>query len=275
MWSPKTLNVGLSPQRLVFAETQKMWPGKVATCDSISYAETADAEAWRPAVVTLARLLAAKRKANPKQTLTLRIVLSGRFVRWQLLPWHPELTQPKERVAYAKLSFRETFGNAVEYWQIQLPPQPPNQTMPACAIDAALLAALHSACKDAGAHLVAVTPYFASAFDRWRNMLKGKAAWFGLVEAGCLSLGLLHGDNWIGLRTQRLDEARREDWRDALPGMMAQIGIPVGFEAAVTLLYLAGDSEPPALAENLPFVWLRPTALDDSGMVGCRMALGV
>ncbi|MDO8314893.1 MAG: hypothetical protein Q7T00_06590 [Rugosibacter sp.] len=272
MWSPETLHIGLSTQRLVFAETKKMWPGKVATCDSIFCAETADAEPWRPAVAALTRLLAAKRKANPTQTPTLRIVLSGRFVRWQLLPWHPELTQPKERVAYAKLSFRETFGNVVEDWQIQLPPQPPNQTMPACAIDSALLAALHTTCKDAGAHLVAVMPYFSSAFDRWRNTLKGKAAWFGLVEADCLSLGLLHGGSWVGLRTHRLDE----DWRDVLPGMMAQIGIPNSLEDTTPSVYLAGDGEPPASSTGaVPFTWLQPAAQAKPGKVGCRMALGI
>ena len=271
MWSPKTLNIGLSTQRLVFAETQKMWPSKVSTCDSISYAEVAGAEPWRPAVAALARLLLEKRKESSRQTPTLRIVLSGRFVRWQLLPWHPELTQPKERAAYAKLSFRETFGNVVEDWQIQLPPQPPDQTMPACAIDAALLAALHSTCKDAGAHLVAVTPYFASAFDHWRNTLKGKAAWFGLVETDCFSLGLLHGGSWVGLRTQRLDE----DWRDVLPGMMAQIGIPNSLEDITPPVYLAGDVEPPAPADAVSFAWLQPAMQAKLGKVGCRMALGV
>lgn len=271
MWSPKTLNIGLSTQRLVYAETQKMWPGKVAACDSISYSEVADTELWRPAVAALARLLAEQHKANPRQTPSLRIVLSGRFVRWQLLPWHPELTQSKERAAYARLSFRETFGNVVEDWQIQLPPQPPDQTLPACAIDAALLAALHSICKDAGAHLVTVTPYFSSAFDRWRNTLKGKAAWFGLVEADYLSLGLLHGGSWVGLRTQRLDE----DWRDVLPGVMAQIGIPNSLEDTMPRLYLAGDGEPPAAIGAVPFAWLQPAVQAKLSKVGCRMALGV
>lgn len=271
MWSPKTLNIGLSTQRLVFAETQKMWPSKVAACDSISYAEVADTELWRPAVAALARLLAEQRKANPKQNPSLRIVLSGRFVRWQLLPWHAELTQPKERAAYAKLNFRETFGNVVEGWQIHIPPQPPDQTIPACAIDAALLAALHTTCKDAGAHLVTVTPYFSSAFDRWRNTLKGKAAWFGLVETDCLSLGLLHEGSWVGLRTQRLDD----DWRDVLPGMMAQISIPNSLEDTMPRLYLAGDGDRPMPTGELLFDWLQPAARANLGKVGCRMALGV
>jgi hypothetical protein len=271
VWSPKTLYIGLSAQRLVFAETGKGWPGKVATCDSIYYAESADAEPWRPAVDALARLLVAKRKEKP----ALRIVLSSRFVRWQLLPWREELTQPEELATYARLGFIETFGNAAEGWQILHAPQPPNKTVPACAIDNTLLATLHSTCRDAGVHLDAVTPYFASAFDRWRNVFKGKAAWFGLIEADCLSLGLLHEGNWAGLRTQRLDGDSREDWRDVLPGMMAQIGLPAGLNDTAPQLYLAGDGEPPAPARNLSFAWLRPEAQAENGMVGCRMALGV
>lgn len=269
MWLPRvrTLHIGLSAQRLVFAEVGGAWPGKVSACHSSDYAEEMHAEPWRPAVAELARLLAKKGGNQP----TLRIVLSGRFVRWQLLPWRPEITQPKEVAAYASLRFRETFGKAAEDWQVLHAPQPPGKTVPACAVDAALLETLRSTCAGAGAHLAAVTPYFASAFDRWRGVFEGKTAWFGLIETDYLSLALLRNGDWISLCTQHLDG----DWRDVLPGMMAQIGIPAGLGGAEVPLYLAGSGEPAAPAESLPFAWLRPEAQVEGGMVGCRMALGV
>lgn len=273
MWSRKTLHVGFSAQRLVLAETDGMWPGKTSGYDSIYCAEETYPEPWRPAVAALARLFSERGEGKP----ALRIVLSGRFSRWQLLPWCAAVTRPDEQAAYAALRFRETFGKVAESWQIAHAPQPPGMTVPACAIDTALLQALHSTCADAGAQLVAVTPYFASAFDRWRTALKGskgKMAWFGLIEPDGLSLGLLREGNWIGLRTQRCD-GEGDAWRDMLPGMMAQISIPAGFDEAAVPLYLAGSSEPPAPAEDMPFTWLQPKASAESGKVGARMALGI
>ena len=269
MWSPRspTLHIGLSAQRLTVAKTAGLWPGKLAVCDLIHCAEAAEAEPWRPAVTALARLLAEPGYRKPR----LHIVLSGRFVRWQLLPWRPELTQPKEVSAYASMRFRETFGKAADDWQVLHSVQPPGKTVPACAVDAALMEALRNTCEAAGARLAGVTPYFACAFDRWRTALKGKTLWFGLIESDCMSLGLLQGDNWLGLRTQRLDG----DWRDALPGMMAQIGISAGLADSSAPLYLAGSGEPLATSAGLSFVWLQPKAQTTPAMVGGRMALGV
>lgn len=260
MWSPDTLHAGLSAQRLVLAGTGAMRPGRMLSCDSLECAP-ADAAPWQPAVAALAQRLAAQRGRRP----ALRVVLSGRFVRWQLLPWRAELTRPQEVAAFAQLRFRETYGKAAEEWRVLHAPQPPGRAVPACAVDAALLDALRKTSKEAGARLAAVTPYFASAFDRWRGNLKNGSAWFGLIEPDCLSLGLLREGGWIGLRAQRLGE----DWREALPGLMAQIGIPAGADAAPAPLYLAGEGEAPAPAADLPFTWLRPQATD------CRPALGI
>lgn len=249
-----------------------MWPGKTSGCDSVHCAEEAGPEPWRPAMAVLARLLSGRGEGKP----ALRIVLSGRFSRWQLLPWCAAVTRPDEQAAYAALHFRKTFGKATERWQIVHAPQPPGMTAPACAIDTALLQALHAICADAGAQLVAVTPYFASAFDHWRTALKGgkdKTAWFGLIEPDGLSLGLLREGNWIGLRSQICGEG--DGWRDMLPGMMAQISIPAGFDEAAAPLYLAGSSEPTATAEDMPFTWLQPKVSAECGKVGARMALGI
>ena len=269
MWSPssQTLQVALSAQRLIVAKAAGLWPGKLAVCDSINCAPGLQAEPWRPAVTALAQWLAEKGGRKP----TLRIVLSGRLVRWQLLPWRPEVTQPKELATYALLRFRETFGKAADDWQVLHSLQPPGKAVPACAVDAALMEALRTTCEAAGARLATVTPYFSCAFDRWRDVLDKKAAWFGLIETDCVSLGLLREDNWTGLRSQRVDE----DWRDVLPGMMAQIGIAAGLAEASPPLYLAGDSELPAPAVGLPFTWLQPKAQTARAVLGWRMALGV
>ncbi len=268
MWSPsaQTWHVALSPQRLVLAKPAAFWPGKRADYHSMDCLPGVQAQPWQPAVAALATWLDTQAGAKP----TLRVVLSGRFVRWQLLPWRPEITQPDELAAYATWRFRETFGHGAEDWQVLHSPQPPGKAVLACAVDAALLAALRAACQSAGARLAAVSPYFACAFDRWRHVVGKKTAWFGLIESETVSLGLLRDGNWVGLRTQRVNA----HWRDALPGLMAQISISAGVADAALPLYLAGDGEPPAPAAGLTFTWLQPKAQAQRALPGGRMALG-
>lgn len=265
MWLPETVRVGISARRLVVVQSGGPRPGATA---SVSFHRSASAaEPWRPALAALADWLAGRGAATRPR---LRIVLAGRFVRWQLLPWRAALTRPQELAAYATLRFRETHGKAVEDWQVLHAPQPPGKTVPACAVDAALLQALRGVGADSGARLVSVTPYFAAAFDRWRPMLKGKVVWFGLLEEDALSLGLLRAGDWVGLHTQRLDP-ERGDWRAVLPAMLARIGIPAGLDQAAPL-YLAGAGAPPAPVDDLPFTWLRPRL---GSLADARLALGV
>lgn len=257
MWSlssPQWI-VGLSAQRITLARPAWGWSRKIAACEHIdckSETPGTDGASWQPAVVALAQWLAEKGGRNPK----LHVVLSGRFVRWQLLPWQAEVSQPKELAAYASLRFHETFGKVANDWQVMHSPQPPGQTVPACAVDAALIAALRSNCDVASATLVTVSPYFASEFDRWRTSFNKKSAWFGLIESDCVSLGLLRDGQWLGLRSQRLDA----DWRDALPGMMAQMGIAVGLSEESVPLYLTGGGGAPPRVAGLAFTWLQSKA---------------
>jgi hypothetical protein len=242
--------VALSAQRLVVVKSGAFWPGKRVHVDCVDYPPAVQPLPWQSAVAALAQWLESKGGKKP----ALHIVLSGRFVRWQLLPWRPELTQPDELAAYAALRFRETFGPVAGDWQVVLSPQPPGKAVLACAVDTALMAALRTTCESAGARLAAVTPDFATAFDRWRHVLDKKAAWFGLVEPDGVTLGLLRDGHWLGLRTQRVNA----HWREVLPGLMTQIGIAAGVAETALPLYLVGEGAPPAPVAGLAVTWLQP-----------------
>ena len=270
--SPATLHISLGTHALHWATTPALRPAGVSACGTVQYAigDTAmqAAQAWRPAVGAVAQLLADTGRRYPK---TLRIVLGGRWAHWQLLPWREDITQEQELAAYAALRFRETYGAPAQGWQVVHVAQAPNAATPSCAVDAKLVDALRSTCSGAGAKLTTITPYFASAFDRWRGALKGSTVWFCLLESDCLSLGLLQNKQWLALRSQRLDG----DWRDTLPGMMAQMGIAAGIVDDPVPLYLAGPHDPPAPLDGLRLVWLPPKLITPPAAVGCRMALGV
>lgn len=268
MWSlsSPSWHVALSAERLAVAKAAAFWPGKFGEFDAVELDSGTQSTSWQPAVAALAAWLASNVGRKP----ALHIVLSGRFVRWQLLPWRPEISRPDELATYAALRFRETFGQVVDSWEIMLSPQPPGKATLACAIDAALLDALRTTCRGSGAQLAAVSPYFAVAFDRWQHVLGKKTAWFGLVESDCVTLALLRDGDWVGLRTQRVDA----NGCAALPAMMAQIGICADVAVAALPLYLVGDAGNPVAIDGLAVTWLEPKELLNCASPGGRMALG-
>jgi hypothetical protein len=259
--------VGLSATRLAIARPAALWPGKARLCEIVECDDLPHAEPWRPAINSLAEFIA--RQTGPK--IALSVTLSGQFTRWQLLPWTPELSQGDELASYARLRFGQTFGPVAETWQILRVAQPPGKTVPVCAVDAELVAVLRNMCSSADIRLVEVRPYFSAAFDRWRGDLKATSVWFGAVEPDCISLGLLEGGSWSGLRVQRIDD----DWRNVLPGMMAQVGMATGQGGESPRLYLAGVVESQASSANLPFVRLSPSTPMHCAQLNCCLALGV
>lgn len=260
----RTLHIGLAARRLQVA-VRGGWPGRASVGESLPLPEASEAEPWQPAVDRLARLLA----EEPQPRGALHVVLAGRFARWQLLPWRAELSRPQEFAAFAQLRFREAYGKAAEGWRVLAAPQPPGHCVPACAVDAALLDALQKAAGAGRARLASVRPYYAAAFDRWRGRLKHGPAWFGVAEDDCLTLGLVRDGDWLGLRAQRLSG----DWREALPGLMAQLGIAAGVDAAAPPLFMAGEGEAPAVEGAAPLSWLAPP--QGAGAAPLRLALGI
>ena len=265
------LQVGLAQHSVCIARPPRWGLGPATLlaqlpCAAIAGA-TDKAEPWRSAVDALRDWLS----QQTNKRLQLRVVLSGRFVRWQLPPWRSELSGRSETQAYAGVRFRETFGNLTDAWNILPVAMPPGKTAPACAVDQALITALEALCAEHGARLQLLTPYFSSAFDAWRGQLPGNAAWFGTLEADTCTLGLLQGGNWTALQTQRVFG----DWREVVPAMVAQIGLASGLEVSNAPLYLAGTLAPPVAKPDFAFSWLRPKHSAQAGLPDLRLAQGV
>jgi hypothetical protein len=258
-------------------------PATNATTSPVATPAATDAnEPWRPAVERLAQWLSEHKGQHT--SMRVQVVLSGRFVRWQLLPWRVELSGHNELAAYAALRFRETYGKAVQGWNILPTAMPPGHTTPAAAVDRALVDALNASCKAHGARLQLLTPYFSSAFDAWQGRIKGHAAWFGTLEADTLTLGLLQGGQWAALQTQRWSN----DWREPLRALMAQIALSCDVPGDVSVaaqaegatpvslpLYLAGDMAAPTPQASMPFTWLAPPQLAQRSPAGLRLAMGL
>ena len=273
MWSlsAPVIRVGLSQHAVTVARMPRFGssldPSTAGAVEHLACSPAAaHGEPWHAAVERLAQWL----EAHKAQRFSVQLVLSGRFVRWQLLPWRVELSGGTELAAYAALRFRETYGRAVQDWSILPAALAPGLTAPAAAVDSALVEALVQACKAHGAQLQELSPYFSSAFDAWHGDLKGKAVWFGTVESDTLTLGLLRDSQWTALQSQRLSG----DWHAPLAALMGQIAMSCDLPDAAVPLYLAGDMPAPPAQATLPLVWLAPKPLGQRTAPGLRLAMG-
>jgi hypothetical protein len=227
--------------------------------------------AWQPAVTALSAWLAQQQQPGAR----LHIVLSARFVRWQLLAWQPQLKRPEEWAAYALLRFRHTYGASVDGWRLAYPDPQPGQAVPVSATDVTLLEALQAMAAAHNAQIAQVTPYFSAAFDRWRKRLGRHTAWFGVVEPGHISLCLINKGVWHGLRSVR-QTGEGTDWQAVLSPLQAQMGVASGlsFEQEPPL-FLAGCSGAPALSTEPGLTWLAPASEPTGAASLNRMAWGV
>lgn len=282
MWFPSAplIRVGLSQHTLAIARLPRFGLGlgmglslaRQAAVEYLPCVPVADArEPWRGAVERLAEWLL----AQDKRPCNVQVCLGGRFARWQLLPWRAELSGPQERVAYAALRFRETYGRTAQDWHILPSTSLPGRTAPAAAVDSALIAALGLACSQGGAQLQSITPYFSAAFDAWRGSLMAPLLWFGTVESDMLSLGLLQDGQWSALQTQRLSTGEQ----GALPALMAQMAAACALPEGRPALYLAGDmggaqGADSAFAGGMACTWLTPQPLRAPTPPGLRLAMG-
>ena len=221
------------------------------TSETFSLAPEHDAATWRVPLDALDRALCARparraaRGARLPAALAgmlaprLDIVLSEHFTRWRLLPWQAEVETPAEQEALARHRFREVYGEVARHWQVRCAEQPPGIAIPACAIDDALLAAVRQLAATHGSRLGSLRPLLVAAAERWRRKLPRGIAWFAVLEAGRLNLGLLRDGRWRALHGEPL--AAEADSGDLLAGLITRSAIAAGIAPGTGRLLLCGE----------------------------------
>ncbi len=202
-WWRESVVARLTPRELRVARWSR---GLRRTCrDSavVPVTPAASQEPWRAGVDALALLLQDKRFRGAPVT----VEVSGPFARWLLLPPSPALATDDEWLAYARLEFAAVHGERTREWDLRLGEQMPRQPVPACALDARLIAELRAACERAGRPLAAVTPTFSALYDTHRTALRGPVAALAHLDAGRLTVALFARGAWRGLSDVRMAQA--------------------------------------------------------------------
>lgn len=244
--SIERLRIALAPSGVRLARERGWWRRREVDSALLPCAADGKAPLWQEALAVLQEAMQQPRW----QRTPLALTLSDRLVRYQLLPWLPELGSPDERPGYARFHFHQVYGALADDWDIRVDEAAPGMPAIACAADRALLAALDALARSAGTRIDSIRPHFAAVFNAVRRRLPvaaGEIAALALIEPGGLSLALLDGGGWRSLRQRASAAAPAEALLDALEQERLLVDPPFG-QAAV---YLVADA---ASAADMPDV---------------------
>lgn len=241
--------IALAPDSLALLRISGVVRPRVSEKRTIACDPALGAEPWQGAVAALGQLAEETRDANAQVT----VVLSNHFARFILVPWSEGLGNAAEQTAFVRYCFAKVHGERSKDWDLRLSPAPAGSTRIASAIDSSLVQAVRAAFPAAArAKLVSVQPYLMSAFNRWREHVKGERAWFLLVEPQRACLARLEGGRLSAVRNTRGDFDEPSHWAELLDRERHR----VGGESASEGVYVhapRSSKAPPAEAQGWTF----------------------
>ena len=221
------LRVDLRPGSVTLARKQPLVGARLQPLQSVAVDQDEAAEPsalWRAGVDALGGMLSRARQRGA----SVEVVISSHFVRYVLVPWSENLVRDVDRLAFARLAFREVYGAPVDGWEVCLDDQPAGQPAFASAIDRELLAAIQNAVAHVGASLEAVVPALADCINRHRRALKKRDFCLANVEAGRLTFAFRASARWRAVRSRRADGPLPELLPTLLKQEASASGVPEG-----------------------------------------------
>jgi hypothetical protein len=232
-WSDE-LRIGFCADRLVCARLGRGFGPRVTDKRIVAVSEAAGQPLWKNPLRVFAGTL------KDMQVKQASVVLSSRFVRYTVVPWHDELMKRGERLVQARHCFKQIYGDAADKWSISLSEGGYGAPVLATGVDQGLIEGLRSASRDAGVELASTTPYLTTAYNQFRTDINGTGC-FSIVEQD--DIGILHFDA-LGLRSV-FNQRIHEDWAQELRGMLAQNASdgPAGAGAQPIRVFAPGRSQ--------------------------------
>ncbi len=138
------------------------------------------------------------------------VVLSDDLSRlWQVTP-PPGATRMADLEGAAALRFQMLFGESAAQWQIAAGWDATRPFL-AAAMPLRLLALLREAAAEQGVTLVEIVPQFVAGWNQWRDAIK-PGAWYGLVQGGVLTLGVVDDARVQAVRAAGMPAGAGVDW---------------------------------------------------------------
>jgi hypothetical protein len=233
----------LFPERLVLARSSGGFRRRLAHKEIVAFAPAEPGvPLWQPAVDALGAKVAAGALAKADVTL----ILSNRFVHYEMVPWSDTLGSKEEELAFARHCFARVHGTKADDWEIKLSSAKPGKPRLACAVEQSLIEALNTRMSPLASRYRSLQPHLMASFNRWRGRLGERPAWFVVAEPGLLSVALVGDGLWQSVRTLKVGP----DWPQELPGVLSREECLVDATAQCDeVLLFAPDAAQPLLLE--------------------------
>lgn len=206
-WSEQ-ICAALSPTRVSAAVWSRGWSREPAERTMIDCDDASGGPRWAPSLTGLRGWVASR----PARRAGLHVVLSNRFLRYAVLPWHDGLAASQERAAQARHLMRDTYGEAAAQWHLKVAEAGYGEPALACAVDRRLVESLHDIADEGRLRLDAIQPLLMVAYNRFRREL-GNDACLLVLEPGVLCCAVLRGGRWQTVQVSQMGDA---GWSEAL-----------------------------------------------------------
>lgn len=211
------IRIGFCADRLIWIRIARGFRSRIVEKKIIEVKASESGAIWTAALKSLAEALKALENTRARVT----VILSNRFVRYAVVPWHPALMKQSERQAQARHCFKEIYGEVAADWAVMISNSPYGRPTLATAVDGRLIANLDEAFKVARVPLISVQPYLTVAYQQFRSVIRKRAdstLYFGVVEQDDVGV-LQFGRNGLeGVFNQRFTQ----DWQRVLRGVVMQ-----------------------------------------------------
>lgn len=215
-------------------------------------AEATGRDDWQGALAELAATL----QLPEWQQASVQVRLSSSLAPLRLSPWESRLT-PGERAAMLRHRYSEIHGEALKHALVAVADVGYGRAGLAAAADPRLIEALQATCGGRGLRLRTIQPLWMAAFNRWRREIGTGDAWLLLAEPETLTLGLLQGGAWAGIRTQPAVAG----WENDLEARLSREAFYHGVEAGAFPLFVMHPQRP-AFRPSLPGRTVHPLRVD-------------
>ncbi len=134
-----------------------------------------------------------------------RVVLSDQLVRYFCVQWRGELRNPTEELAFARLSFEDTYGvGSGAGWRMIFSNESPGLTRLTAAVPEVLIAGLQESFQHAKVKLTSVRPQLVSAVQAFPKSLT-RVGWIVSHEATRLSIAGWDSGGWRWVSSSRIE----------------------------------------------------------------------
>lgn len=229
------LRIVLCPDRVILARLGRGWRPRVLTKEVLPFQPGANGFEWQPSLDALADRL----KGAKDESANAVVILSNHFVRYTLVRWDEQLTDPREQEALARICFQKTYGDLANDWTIRMSDEGYGLPCIACAIDRMLPEAIVRTLAPTRLRLTSIRPYFVAAFNQWRRRLGDTRSFLLVAEPGRVCAGLLGDEKWFSVRMIPI----LDNLVDELPELLHREALLAGLDSIVTS-YLFAPEEP-------------------------------